>query len=543
MEGPRYDILTVIGRGGFGLVYRARRLGAHGFQREVALKILTDIHPPPEVLARFRDEARLLGRIRHPHLPGVGPPVRLGEHWAVEMDLVEGVDCHRLVKKRGPMPVRVALEVVAGIASTLHELYHWQNEPDDTPLHLIHRDIKPSNIMITHRGSLALLDFGIAKAEFDTRESFTTDHIGGTVGYMPPERVEGVDGPEGDIYSLGVVFHMLLTGQKPQAFSELDEVEISEIHKENLDEYRDAIALAATMRSLNPSDRPSSAQVAEMCASRAAVCPGPDLKAWATVFVPERIALKEDDRVGTTLSEESRRTPVPRPQNVPLFVVAGLITAVVLLGLGVAGGWLIRPPERVIRPPSTPAMPAALATGGVAPTRVERYPNGELVIPALIAVPEPVPEPEPIAAAPVPEPVEVLPTPVATAPVPPRPAVPRPDPVTRPGPVTRPDPVTRPGPVTRPAPLERPVPTVPDPKPEPKPVVSRSTTGRVQLANGEPAWLQQGSTKFELEAPPGTYDLYVRFDGKPTHAATVELLAGRTRTARCNSRFRKCTVE
>jgi hypothetical protein len=76
---------------------------------------------------------------------------------------------------------------------------------DDEPLRLLHRDLKPGNLQITQTGTVKVLDFGVARAEFDNREMMTTNNIGGTIGYIAPERLQGIDGPAGDIWSLGVV--------------------------------------------------------------------------------------------------------------------------------------------------------------------------------------------------------------------------------------------------------------------------------------------------------------------------------------------------
>ncbi|MCA9494694.1 MAG: serine/threonine protein kinase, partial [Myxococcales bacterium] len=199
----KYHITGILGQGGFGTVYRARLEGTEGFHKDVAIKILRDAEPPADILARFRDEARILGLVRNPHVVSVDPPVKLGGRWAVVMEYVDGASCEELLQG-GVLPPSIVLEIAEIVATTLTHLYEAVDD-QDRPLHLVHRDLKPSNIQITPTGHVKLLDFGVARANFEMRETETVAQIGGTPGYIAPERLEGHDGPEGDIYSLGVV--------------------------------------------------------------------------------------------------------------------------------------------------------------------------------------------------------------------------------------------------------------------------------------------------------------------------------------------------
>lgn len=384
MAVRRYQILGVLGRGGFGTVYRAALRAGDGFHRQVALKILQDAEPDPEVLARFRDEARVLGRLRHANIPGVGPPVRIGGRWAVVMDLVDGVDCHRLLRRLGALPLRCALEVVGEVAGTLQQL-HTALDEDARPMNLVHRDVKPSNIMLTPGGRVALLDFGNAKATFDAREARTTDHVGGTVGYIPPERVEGQDGPPGDIYSLGVVLHLLVTGEKPPPITSV-EVPGTDVVPSLRGE---TLELARRMRSLNPLDRPTAAEVEGTCRRMALRVAGLALREWAGGVVPGEVNIAPDELVGRTLAEEDQRAvPVRRSDRWmgALAVLTALVGLSVCAGAGVV--WLA-PDSVVVQAPvpravfpmrPTPAPPAstdlvALEPGedpGPGPVREER---------------------------------------------------------------------------------------------------------------------------------------------------------------------------
>ena len=147
--------------GGFGKVYRARLEDDAGFSKDVAIKLLSDDNVPDSVLERFRDEARILGLLRHRAVVGVEPPTKLGRRWAVVMEYVDGVSADHLVIEFGKLPVRVVVEIISEVARALDAVYR-QPGPDGEPLLLLHRDIKPANIQVTPSGEVKILDFGIA---------------------------------------------------------------------------------------------------------------------------------------------------------------------------------------------------------------------------------------------------------------------------------------------------------------------------------------------------------------------------------------------
>jgi serine/threonine protein kinase len=211
LQARRYQIVETLGEGGFGTVYRANLLDSEGFRKEVALKILhRDRQLPEEMVPRLRDEARILGLLRHPAIIGVDGLVFLDAGWAVVMEYVAGVDLNHVLAS-AQMPIPVALEIVEEIADALMDAYNAPGN-DGNPLRLIHRDIKPSNIRLTPRGQVKVLDFGVARAEFAEREAETRSIIFGSVRYMAPERMDLIDGPAGDIWALGVLLAECLLG-------------------------------------------------------------------------------------------------------------------------------------------------------------------------------------------------------------------------------------------------------------------------------------------------------------------------------------------
>ncbi len=204
---PGHEILRLIGRGGMGAVYEARQTE---LERRVAIKLL-----PPELGAdaafaeRFRREAQLLARLRHPNILSVfGFGQSAAGHLYFAMELVEGGDLGALLK-RGPLPPVEALRLVKEICAAL-EAAHAEG--------VVHRDVKPSNILLAADGTVKVADFGIAVSGGPPEERLTRTGIAvGTFEYAAPEQAAGtaVD-PRSDLYSVGVLCYELLTGRLPR---------------------------------------------------------------------------------------------------------------------------------------------------------------------------------------------------------------------------------------------------------------------------------------------------------------------------------------
>ena len=155
-------------------------------------------------MKRIRDEARLLGMLQDEQVLGVSELVQVDGFDAVVMEYVDGVDLSELITKHR-VPPRALAELGAEIAGTLHRAHMARHPKTGEPLHVIHRDIKPANIMITTRGGIRLLDFGVARAAFPNRESHTQGLVLGTLNYFPPEILAGEEPSRAvDIYGLGI---------------------------------------------------------------------------------------------------------------------------------------------------------------------------------------------------------------------------------------------------------------------------------------------------------------------------------------------------
>ncbi|HEX6884409.1 MAG TPA: serine/threonine-protein kinase [Planctomycetota bacterium] len=205
---PALEILEVLGQGGMGVVYRARQkeLG-----RAVALKLLwTHAGPGVAVEERFLREARALARLAHPHIVGVHDFGRAGAHLYLVLELVEGESLRQLLA-RGRVEPAQALAIVAQTCAAL-QYAHDQG--------VVHRDVKPENILLDRAGQVKIADFGLARVlagEAPPARLTRATQAMGTPQYMAPEQIErplAVD-HRADIFSLGVVFYELLTGELP----------------------------------------------------------------------------------------------------------------------------------------------------------------------------------------------------------------------------------------------------------------------------------------------------------------------------------------
>jgi tetratricopeptide (TPR) repeat protein/serine/threonine protein kinase len=202
-----------LGRGGMGVTYRARQVSMGG--REVALKVINPALMGDEgIRKRFLREAQIAGAIEHPNVALVYSRGQEGDSYFYAMQLVDGVDLDRYVKKHGPLSVFQALSVTAQAAGALESA---------RTKGLIHRDIKPSNIMAVedrrNRLRIKLIDFGLAKNVGDAnapQSIVSGEQFIGTFAYASPEqcRQEELD-TRSDVYSLGITLWFLLTGKTP----------------------------------------------------------------------------------------------------------------------------------------------------------------------------------------------------------------------------------------------------------------------------------------------------------------------------------------
>lgn len=202
----KYELLEEIGRGGMGVVFRARQTD---LDRNVAIKmILSSRLASADDVGRFHAEAKAAGSLRHPNIVAIHDAGEVhGQHFFA-MDYVEG---HSLAQAlaSGPFEPKHAAQCVAAIGRAVHYLHEHQ---------IIHRDLKPSNILLAPDGTPYVTDFGLAKALAVDSPHTQTGTMVGTLSYMAPEQTLGESGsisPKSDVYSLGAILFELLTGRPP----------------------------------------------------------------------------------------------------------------------------------------------------------------------------------------------------------------------------------------------------------------------------------------------------------------------------------------
>jgi serine/threonine protein kinase len=371
-----YVILEKIGGGGMGMVFKARH---RRMDRVVALKT---IHPQcmkePEVVQRFYREVKVAARLNHPNIVLA---YDAGEHEGIHylvMEYVEGQDLGTLARQRGPLPVGEAVDYILDAARGL-AYAHAQG--------VIHRDIKPGNLLVDPKGTVKILDMGLARVVFQEGHTRTAEpltgsgQVMGTCDYMAPEQAVSshrVD-HRADIYSLGCTLYRLLTGEPPYKGNTLVEVLLA--HREapipSLREVRPEVPeelelIFRRMVAKDPDDRYQRMEeviaALEICMAKAKVGAGEEPTAWMPPPAPGEFPPAEGETLPLGRRQQTLLEPpppqsieklptTPKPPATPwgnllrhrsVLLWAGGIATVLLLGLVLVLSW---------RSPSSPTQP------------------------------------------------------------------------------------------------------------------------------------------------------------------------------------------
>lgn len=228
----KYQIESLLGRGGMATVYRAHDTALN---RSVAIKVLDpNLTIDPRSVERFRREAVTSANLEHPSIVRVYDVQQEGNLHYIAMRYVSGTTLRDILRDNGPLPLDAITNIIRPVAAALH--YAHRNG-------VIHRDVKPGNILVEPDGTVLLTDFGIARAADQAQSGLTaTGQVMGTADYLAPEQISGKPAEaRSDIYSLGVVLYELLTGVTPFSGETTASILYRQVHDS-----------PAALRSINP---------------------------------------------------------------------------------------------------------------------------------------------------------------------------------------------------------------------------------------------------------------------------------------------------
>ena len=404
--GDAFVLGELVGRGGMGMVYRARETA---LDRDVALKVLAfDPTLNPDAYARFEREAKLAARLDHPHIV---PIFSVGQRAGVAfytMRLVKGGSVEQLLESGTRLDVSHAISILRDVAAAL-DFAHANG--------VVHRDIKPANILIGDSGHAMVADFGIARAfGGDAAATATSTGVVGSPAYMSPEqwRGEKVDG-RADQYALGVLAFELLTGKRPFATASMQELVRMHLAEDPPDilAYRDDLpshTTDAVWRALakDPADRFASATAfvdalaggTQAAASRPRATPIDTARGLTTVKhvtpqpssdAPRRLSQQASPQTSQRTSQRpsqrpSRTAQSPAPAAPPprrtwiavlLLLALGGTAGAVVIGRVNANRAAARAAAAVVVPPVA-AAPSPLADSIAALQRADSAENARL---------------------------------------------------------------------------------------------------------------------------------------------------------------------
>jgi Tol biopolymer transport system component/predicted Ser/Thr protein kinase len=336
--GERYDLLGELGRGGMGVVYKARDKETGGV---VALKVLqAEIAARPDVIERFKSELLLARKVTHKNVCRTHELLRFGDTVAISMEYVEGESLRAILKRFGGVPLRRGLEWTAQICSALAEA-HAQG--------VIHRDLKPENIVIARDGTAKVMDFGIARClEPQGTAAATASALAtiiGTPAYMSPEQAEGKPADHRtDIYSLGLVLYEMFTGRR--AFDAATPVALMAKHLHET---------APPPREVEPLLPAFLARAIEKCLEKDPQQRFPSAAALASVLDKREVPEAAE-------GEASAAAPLPRGFRRRAWATVGIVAALAF-ALGLSTSFLRTSPRPYWKLPSEAAA-QVLAHGG-----------------------------------------------------------------------------------------------------------------------------------------------------------------------------------
>ncbi|SMB94670.1 serine/threonine protein kinase [Thermanaeromonas toyohensis ToBE] len=318
LEG-RYEIKEALGGGGMAQVYRGEDRLLH---RSVTIKILREqFASDKDFIARFQQEARSVAKLSHPNVVSIYDVGQEDGLYYLVMEYVEGRSLKEIIKERGHLSVREALDIALQICEALEHAH--ENG-------VIHRDVKPHNILITKHGRVKVTDFGIAQAMTEATLTYSGTLIG-SVHYLAPEQARGEPtGVTVDIYALGVVLYEMVTGELPFQGDTPLAVALKHLQEE-----------PRPPRELNPAIPPALERIILRALAKDPARRYPTAAALRADLRALRSVLEEDDfatRELPLLAQEKDPPAVARTRRRPR-VWAWVLIILAFLGLAMAGLW------------------------------------------------------------------------------------------------------------------------------------------------------------------------------------------------------------
>ncbi len=214
----RYLLVERLASGGMAEVYRAKMFSIDGFEKILAIKrILPNMAEDRQFVGMLTDEAKLSTHLSHTSIVQVYDFGKIGADYFIAMEFIFGKNLHEVLNRfqtfNKTFPEEISVYIISEVSRGL-DYAHSKSGPDGKPLGIIHRDISPPNILISYEGEVKIVDFGIAKAALN-RGQTVAGVIKGKIAYMSPEQARGEDlDNRSDVYSLGLTFYEMLTGEK-----------------------------------------------------------------------------------------------------------------------------------------------------------------------------------------------------------------------------------------------------------------------------------------------------------------------------------------
>ncbi|HEY7512993.1 MAG TPA: serine/threonine-protein kinase, partial [Vicinamibacteria bacterium] len=398
--GGRYEILSPLGRGGMGAVYRARD---RALEEDVAIKVLrADVMGTEERARRFRSEVQLARRVGHWNVCRIHEYGEDGALRFLSMELVEGETLKDALRRRGPLPAGEAFDVAIQVAEGLAAIHQAG---------VVHRDLKSANIMLDGGGRARVMDFGIAKPE--AAPGGASGYVVGSPEYMSPEQARGVTvDARSDLYALGVVVFETFTGEVP-------------FHADS-----PVRTLLLHLEASPPLDSPS-LPPALVPVLRRALAKEPGERFGSAREMAEALRAAKHEVTG------GREAPAPRqgPARARGWLW-GAVGLSLLVGLFLLARRDSEPVGAPVPPPATARLPEPTASPSPTPSFISPEPSPTAPPTPALPTPRLVPRREgPAAAVPVPS-ATPAPTPAPTPPATPTPA---PPPTPTPAPTPAPD--------------------------------------------------------------------------------------------------------